>query len=376
MIALVVNALYNIVDQIFIGWGGGYLGNGATNIVFPITIIALAFAVPVGDGGAAYLSLKLGEGDSESVKKGLGNAIVMVTAPGVLILIIFLALMNPILALFGATDALLSYAQDYGYIIAIGLPFTMISTALNAMIRVDVSPKYAMLSMLLGAVINVIFDPIFIFVFKMGVGGAAIETVMGQVVPFIVSVVYIPRFKTLHFELSSLRLSGKVCGNILALGVSSFITQIAITIVMVLFNNLLKQYGAESVYGSEIPITTMGIAMKVNQKIVFLIPVAVVLPIYMGVTGVLWAGPVADGLAFILAFILIGFEIKKLNHMPAAAELNSENPQENAQGDARGNAQEETQENTVQITSENAKEELGKSLQEVSYEEQSHHDQP
>ena len=443
MIALVVNALYNIVDQIFIGWGVGYLGNGATNIVFPITIVALAFAVLVGDGGAAYLSLKLGEGDSESVKKGLGNAIVMATAPGVLILIIFLALMNPILALFGATDALLPYAQDYGYI----------------------------------------------FVFQMGVGGAAIATVMGQVVSFIVSVVYIPRFKTLHFELSSLRLSGKVCGNILALGVSSFITQIAITIVMVLFNNLLKQYGAESVYGSEIPITTMGIAMKVNQimlsilvgiavgaqpvigynygsknftrvkkafliaiiaaevvavicffvfqfapmsvvslfgseeglynefavkcfriflmlcplngfrtvaaiflqaigkpvksaivtlsrQIVFLIPVAVVLPIYMGVTGVLWAGPVADGLAFILAFILIGFEIKKLNHMPAAAELNSEYPQENAQGDARGNAQEETQENTVQITSEKAKEELGKSLQEVSYEEQSHHDQP
>ena len=106
----------------------------------------MAFAVLVGDGGAAYLSLKLGEGDSESVKKGLGNAIVMVTAPGVLILIIFLALMNPILALFGATDALLPYAQDYGYIIAIGLPFTMISTALNSMIRVDGSPKYAMLS--------------------------------------------------------------------------------------------------------------------------------------------------------------------------------------------------------------------------------------
>lgn len=154
VIALVVNALYNIVDQIFIGWGVGYLGNGATNIVFPITIVALAFAVLVGDGGAAYLSLKLGEGDSESVKKGLGNAIVMVTALGVLILIIFLALMNPILALFGATDALLPYAQDYGYIIAIGLPFTMISTALNAMIRVDGSPKYAMLSMLLGAVIK------------------------------------------------------------------------------------------------------------------------------------------------------------------------------------------------------------------------------
>ena len=444
VIALVVNALYNIVDQIFIGWGVGYLGNGATNIVFPITIIALAFAVLVGDGGAAYLSLKLGEGDSESVKKGLGNAVVMVTILGVLMLIIFLALMNPILALFGATDALLPYAQDYGYIIAIGLPFTMISTALNAMIRVDGSPKYAMFSMLLGAIINVIFDPVFIFVFQMGVGGAAIATVMGQVVSFIVSVVYLPRFKTLHFDVSSLRLNGKVCANILALGVSSFITQIAITIVMVLFNNLLKQYGAQSIYGSEIPITTMGIAMKVNQimlsilvgiavgaqpvigynygcknftrvkkafliaiiaaevvavicffvfqfapmsvvslfgaeeglynefavkcfriflmlcplngfqtvaaiflqaigkpvksaivtlsrQIVFLIPVAIVLPMYLGVTGVLWAGPVADGLAFILAFVLIGFEIKKLNHMPAAKEPASADPQETVQ---------------------------------------------
>ena len=410
--------------------GVGYLGNGATNIVFPITIVALAFAVLVGDGGAAYLSLKLGEGDSESVKKGLGNAIVMVTAPGVLILIIFLALMNPILALFGATDALLPYAQDYGYIIAIGLPFTMISTALNAMIRVDGSPKYAMLSMLLGAVINVIFDPIFIFVFQMGVGGAAIATVMGQVVSFIVSVVYIPRFKTLHFELSSLRLSGKVCGNILALGVQpvigynygsknftrvkkAFLIAIIAAEVVAVICFFVFQFApmcVVSLFGSEeglynefavkcfriflmlcplngfrtvaaIFLQAIGKPVKsaivtLSRQIVFLIPVAVVLPIYMGVTGVLWAGPVADGLAFILAFILIGFEIKKLNHMPAAAELNSENPQENAQGDAQGNAQEETQENTVQITSENAKEELGKSLQEVSYEEQSHHDQP
>lgn len=477
VIALVVNALYNIVDQIFIGWGVGYLGNGATNIVFPITIIALAFAVLVGDGGAAYLSLKLGEGDSESVKKGLGNAVVMVTILGVLMLIIFLALMNPILALFGATDALLPYAQDYGYIIAIGLPFTMISTALNAMIRVDGSPKYAMFSMLLGAIINVIFDPVFIFVFQMGVGGAAIATVMGQVVSFIVSVVYLPRFKTLYFDVSSLRLNGKVCANILALGVSSFITQIAITIVMVLFNNLLKQYGAQSIYGSEIPITTMGIAMKVNQimlsilvgiavgaqpvigynygcknftrvkkafliaiiaaevvavicffvfqfapmsvvslfgaeeglynefavkcfriflmlcplngfqtvaaiflqaigkpvksaivtlsrQIVFLIPVAIVLPMYLGVTGVLWAGPVADGLAFILAFVLIGFEIKKLNHKPAAKEPVSADPQETVQENMQETLQETAEESMRTDAQETVQESKKETVQE------------
>ena len=213
VIALVVNALYNIVDQIFIGWGVGYIGNGATTVVFPITIIALALTVLIGDGGAAFLSLKLGEGDTESVKRGLGNAVVMVTAAGILILVVFLVFMDPILTLFGATELNRSYALDYGYIIGIGLPFTMISTALNSLIRVDGSPKFAMFSMLLGAIINTILDPIFIFVFKMGVQGAAIATVIGQVASFIVSVAYIPRFKNMRFCFSSCRLKGRVCGK-------------------------------------------------------------------------------------------------------------------------------------------------------------------
>ena len=249
--------MYNIVDQIFIGWGVGYLGNGATNIVFPITIIALALAVLVGDGAAAFFSLKLGEGDKESVKKGVGNAIVMVMIAGIAVLVVFLAFFNPILMLFGATDVLLPYAQDYGWIIAIGLPFTMISMAINAMIRVDGSPKYAMFSMVLGAVVNIVFDALFILVFKWGVTGAAIATVMGQVASFIVSVVYVFRFRTIKLEKSDFRLSGKICGNIFSLGVSSFITQIAITVVMILFNNLLKTYGAQSEYGAEIPLTVM-----------------------------------------------------------------------------------------------------------------------
>lgn len=241
VISLVVNSLYNIVDQIFIGWGVGYLGNGATNVVFPITIIALAFAVLIGDGGAAFMSLKLGEGDTESVKKGAGNSAVMVTIAGILLMVIFLVLIKPILTLFGATEntdpLLREYALQYGYIIGIGLPFTMISTALNSLIRADGSSKYAMFSMLLGAIINTAFDPIFIFVFNMGVRGAAIATVMGQVASLIVSVIYLPRFKTFRLDASAFRLSGKTCGKVLSLGVSSFITQIAITIVMVLFNN-------------------------------------------------------------------------------------------------------------------------------------------
>ncbi len=232
VISLLVNSLYNIVDQIFIGWGVGYLGNGATNVVFPITIVALSLMI--GDGGAAYLSLKLGEGDLENARKGVGNAIVLVTAVSIILAAVFLVFINPILNLFGA----------------------------------DGSPKYAMFSMALGAIINTIFDPVFIFVFHMGVQGAAIATVMGQVASFIVSVAYLPRFKSLRFQASSFRLKGRTCGSILSFGVSSFITQFAITIVMALTNNLLASYGAQSVYGSEIPLTATGIVMKVNQILI------------------------------------------------------------------------------------------------------------
>lgn len=431
VISLLVNLLYNIVDQIFIGWGVGYLGNGATNVVFPITIIALALSMMIGDGGAAYLSLKLGEGDVASAKKGVGNAIVMVPAVSILLLVVFLIFIDPILTLFGATEALRPYALEYGYIIGIGLPFTMIPTALNSMIRADGSPKYAMFSMVLGAVINTVFDPIFIFVLHMGVQGAAIATVMGQVASFVVSIIYITRFKTFHFDKVMFRLKRRVCQNILTLGISSFITQIAITIVMALTNNLLAAYGAASVYGPEIPLTAMGIVMKVNQilisilvgiatgaqpiigynygaknfervkkafdialvaseivsviaflvfqfapmsvvsvfgseeglynefavmsfriflmlcpltgfqtvaaiylqaigkpvksailslsrQIIFFVPTIIILPLFLGVTGVLWTGPVADGLAFVLALGLILYERKQLKTFPVS----------------------------------------------------------
>lgn len=431
VISLLVNLLYNIVDQIFIGWGVGYLGNGATNVVFPITIIALALSMMIGDGGAAYLSLKLGEGDVASAKKGVGNAIVMVPAVSIVLLVVFLIFVDPILTLFGATEALRPYALEYGYIIGIGLPFTMIPTALNSMIRADGSPKYAMFSVVLGAVINTVFDPIFIFVLHMGVQGAAIATVMGQVASFVVSIIYITRFKTFHFDKVMFRLKRRVCQNILTLGISSFITQIAITIVIALTNNLLAAYGAASVYGPEIPLTAMGIVMKVNQilisilvgiatgaqpiigynygaknfervkkafdialvaseivsviaflvfqfapmsvvsvfgseeglynefavmsfriflmlcpltgfqtvaaiylqaigkpvksailslsrQIIFFVPTIIILPLFLGVTGVLWTGPVADGLAFVLALGLILYERKQLKTFPVS----------------------------------------------------------
>lgn len=282
VIALLVNSLYNIVDQIFIGWGVGYLGNGATNVVFPITIIALALSMMIGNGGAAYLSLKLGEGKTDAAQKGVGNAVALVTVVSVVLAVVFLVFIDPILTLFGATDLLRSLALEYGFIIGLGLPFMMISAAINSMIRADGSPKYAMVSMVIGAILNVILDPVFIFVFQMGVKGAAIATVLGQVASFAVSVVYLPRFKTVRLNAPSFRLSGRTCGNILTFGLSSFITQFAITIVMALTNNLLAIYGATSIYGAEIPLTATGIVMKVNQ-----IMIAILLGIATGTQPIL-----------------------------------------------------------------------------------------
>ena len=184
VISLLVNSLYNIVDQIFIGWGVGYLGNGATNVVFPITIVALSLSLMIGNGGAAYLSLKLGEGDVESARRGVGNAIALVTIVSILLTAVFLLFIDPILTLFGATDVLRPYALQYGFIIGLGLPFMMISAAINSMIRADGSPKYAMLSMVIGAIINVILDPVLIFgvgpIPAMGVIGAALATAGAQ----------------------------------------------------------------------------------------------------------------------------------------------------------------------------------------------------
>lgn len=433
VISLLVNSLYNIVDQIFIGWGVGYPGNGATNVVFPITIIALALSLMIGDGGAAYLSLKLGEGDIASARRGVGNAITMVVIVSILLAAVFLSFINPILNLFGATDALRPYALEYGYAIGIGLPFMMIPAALNSTIRADGSPRYAMLSMILGAVINTIFDPLFIFVFHMGVSGAAIATVMGQVASFIFSVMYMPRFKTLRFDADAFRPALRTCTSILTFGISSFITQFAITIVMALTNNLLADYGALSVYGAEIPLTATGIVMKVNQilisilvgipvgaqpiigfnygaknfmrvkkaldialvasevisiiaflifqfapmsvvslfgaeddlynefavmafrtflllcpltgfqtviavylqavgkpvksallslsrQIIFFVPAALILPIFLGVAGVLWTGPVADGLAFVFSVALLVYERRQLHHISQARQ--------------------------------------------------------
>ena len=265
IISMLVNSLYNIVDQIFIGQGVGYLGNGATNVVFPLVMIGLAFSLMFGDGASAYLSLKLGEKKKKEAETGIGNGILISTVVSILFCIITLIFLPQFLKLFGCTENLKSYAMTYGTIIAIGFPFSMIGTTLNSIIRADGSPRYSMISMVAGAVLNTILDPIFIFVLDQGVAGAAIATVISQFVTFLLNVIYIKRFKTIKISKKSFKFNIHVCKKISTLGISSFITQMSFVCVVTVENNLLGKYGAESKFGAEIPITVLGIVMKISQ---------------------------------------------------------------------------------------------------------------
>ena len=265
IISMLVNSLYNIVDQIFIGQGVGYLGNGATNVVFPLVMIGLAFSLMLGDGSSAYLSLKLGEKKKKEAETGIGNGILLSTIVSILFCIITLIFLPQFLRIFGCTENLKSYAIAYGSIIAIGFPFSMIGTTLNSIIRADGSPKYSMISMVTGAILNTILDPIFIFVFHKGVEGAAIATVISQILTFVLNIAYIKRFKTITLSKECFKFKKDVCKKIAMLGISSFITQMSIVCVMTAENNLLGKYGANSKYGAEIPITVLGIVMKINQ---------------------------------------------------------------------------------------------------------------
>jgi putative MATE family efflux protein len=254
-----------MVDQIFIGYGVGYLGNGATNVVFPLNIFCLAFALMAGDGSASYLSLKYGENKSDEASKGVGNGIAFSVIIALLFCIIILLFLPQLLNLFGCTDLLREYALKYGFIIAIGLPFMIIGTTLNSIIRADGNPKYAMTSMILGAVLNIILDPIFIFVFHMGIEGAAVATVISQILTFVLNIMYIKKFKIVKITKETLKIDLKILKRVLSLGITSFITQIDIVIIMAVQNNLLTKYGAMTKFGAEIPITVLGIVMKVNQ---------------------------------------------------------------------------------------------------------------
>lgn len=271
IMSLLVSSLYNIVDQIFIGRGVGYLGNGATNVVFPITIIALAVALLVGDGCAAYLSLCQGMKDEDNAHKCVGNAVAVIVAVSLIMTALFLIFQNAILWGFGATENNIGYAREYFRYIVIGIPFYMFANAMNSMIRADGSPQFAMISTLLGCIINVILDPIAIFVLNMGMTGAALATIIGQIVSALLAAYYLLHTKSFKLKKSSFRLRAALLRKLLPLGVSSFLTQVSIVIIMAVMNNTLVIYGAQSKYGADIPLTVVGIVMKVFQIVIAIV---------------------------------------------------------------------------------------------------------
>lgn len=428
VVALVVNALYNIVDQIFIGWGVGTLGNSATNVVFPLNMVVMALALLLGDGGAAYLSLELGRGNKEKAEKGVNNTFSWLIIVGIVFCIICVIFLKPMVALFGATPDNLSYAMEYGKIVVLGFPFVIIGSGMCSIIRADGTPQLTMLSMIVGCLANVVLDALFVLGFGLGMTGAAIATVIGQILSFALCIWYIPRFKTVEIRLEAMKPEFHMLKKMAGFGVSSFVAQIAVTIIMTVINYYLVHCGTNSKYGADIPLAAFGIVMKFNtiltsivmgigtgaqpivgynygradykrvkktlsiaagsatvfavifflvfqifpgaltalfgnqgelytefsimsfrifpllcflngfqavaaiffqsigkpilsgaislsRQIVFLIPAVMILCNYMGIKGVLWAGPVADGLAFVLALVLILAEIKKINHL-------------------------------------------------------------
>ena len=266
IISLVVNALYNIVDQIFIGWGVGYLGNGATNVVYPITVFALAFSLMFGDGGAAYLSLKLGQKKKDEAAKGVAHSVIMSTVVGIVLTVLVLIFLPLLLKIFGATDAIMPYAKKYGYIIAAGLPFAMIGTSLNSIIRADGSPKYAMVSMILGALLNTVLNPTLIFGLHLGIEGSAIATIFSQFIMCVLSLAYLKKFKSIKLlSKENFKFNWKIGRKVCTLGISSFITQFSLVLLMTVQNYVLGTCGALSKYGADIPITVFGIVMKTAQ---------------------------------------------------------------------------------------------------------------
>lgn len=268
IMSLLIAALYNLVDQIFIGWGIGYLGNGATNVIYPITVITLALAVLIGDGCAAYLSLCQGKGDMAGAHKSVGNGVVLSVSAGVILMVLFMLLKEQILWGFGATEKNIGYAYEYFRYIVLGIPFYMFGNAMNGIIRADGSPKFAMASTLVGCIMNIILDPVAIFVLGWGMAGAALATISGQIVTALLAAYYLFHTKSFTLNRTSFRLDAGILKKVLPLGGTSFLTQISIVIIMAVMNNVLVTYGAMSKYGEDIPLTVVGIVMKVFAIVV------------------------------------------------------------------------------------------------------------
>lgn len=436
IIAMLVSSLYNIVDQIFIGQGVGYLGNAATNVSYPLTTICLAIALLIGIGSASNFSLSLGGGDKEKAAKITGNAVCMMLMFGIIYAVVIEIFLLPMLNAFGSTPDVLPYAQSYTRITAIGMPLLIVTNGISNLARADGSPKYSMTCMLIGAVINTILDPVFIFVFHQGVAGAAWATVIGQFFSFLFALRYLRKFKSVELKREHFRLNLRLCLTTVTLGMSNSLNQVALTVVQIVMNNSLTYYGAMSVYGKEIPLAACGIVMKTNaillaviigisqgsqpivgfnygakqyqrvkdtyklaivcnlvvsaigfilfqffprqiislfgtgdeayfefsvkfmriflfmviangvqlissnffsaigkplkgmilsltRQVFFLIPLILILPLFMGIDGIMFAGPVADTMAFIATVVLISFEMRLISRMQAQQKAGS-----------------------------------------------------
>ena len=265
IISMLVSSLYNIVDQIFIGQGVGMLGNAATNIAFPVSIICTATALLLGIGSASNYNLEAGAGRNDRAAGIAGNGLAMLVICGVVIGAVVLIFLNPLLHLFGVTKEILPYAQDYTGITAIGIPFLILTTGGNHMIRADRSPTYSMTCMLTGAILNTILDPLFIFVCHWGIKGAAAATVIGQVVSGLMVIYYFSKKRKMDLKQSMFVPKAGYLKMIVSLGMASCINQIAMAIVQITMNNTLRYYGAQSMYGSEIPLACVGVISKVNM---------------------------------------------------------------------------------------------------------------
>lgn len=428
IIAMLVGALYNIVDQLFIGQAVGTLGNAATNIAFPLSTSCIAIALLFGIGGASCFNLTMGRGYRDKAPYFVGNAAMMLFMCGLILCVITQLFLTPLLIGFGAPDDVLPYAQSYVRITSIGFPFLILTTGGGHLIRADGSPRMTMICNITGAVINTILDALFVMVLHMGMAGAAIATIIGQIISAAIVIVYMCHFKTVPLLKEHFIVKLEYTGKIASIGMASFFNQLAMMVVQIVLNNSLKHYGALSVYGQSIPIACAGIVMKVNQvffsiviglgqgtqpiesfnygarqykrvkeayrvalmaggcvslfsfimfqvfprqiislfgsgsesyyqfgvsyfrvfmfftclnflqpitstfftsigkpikgiflsltrQIIFLLPLIVVLPLFMGIDGILFAGPVSDCAAAVVAVVMVAFEIKAMNRL-------------------------------------------------------------
>ena len=280
IISLLVGALYNIVDQIFIANASylGSYGNAANTVVFPLTVIALAVAVMIGDGCCTYVSINLGMNKKENVKLSIGNSIIITIFSSVVIMLTYLILSNQIITMFGGTvnNKTFEFAKEYFYYITIGIPFYMFGQAMNPIIRADGSPKFAMLSTVAGAITNLILDPVFIYIFRWGMMGAAVATVIGQIVTVILAIYYLRNMRIVKAEKKDFVLNMSIIKNIIILGATSFLSQISLVVAMAAVNNMIRKYSSQDQVFSlaqyaQIPMAVGGIVMKFFQIVISIV---------------------------------------------------------------------------------------------------------